>query len=72
MSTKTAIFKNVRDKGKYFAIENQKNADFLKFRQQKKPSRCWTENLFYITPHFRSLAIFANFNRHPSANASAC
>ncbi|HFI0630174.1 TPA: hypothetical protein ACGO31_000929 [Streptococcus suis] len=39
MSKKTAILKNVRDKGKYFAIENQKNADFLKFGQQKKPSR---------------------------------
>ncbi len=35
MSTKTAILQNVCDKGKYFAIENQKNADFLKFRQQK-------------------------------------
>ncbi|WP_269089578.1 hypothetical protein [Streptococcus suis] len=38
MSKKTAIFKNVRDKGKYFAIENQKNAVFLKFGQQKKPA----------------------------------
>jgi len=27
---KTAIFKIVRDKSKYFAIENQKNAIFLK------------------------------------------
>ncbi|WP_238601469.1 hypothetical protein, partial [Streptococcus suis] len=38
VSKKTAIFKNVRDKGKYFAIENQKNAVFLKFGQQKKPA----------------------------------
>lgn len=33
VSAKTAIFKNVRDKGKYFAIENQKNANFLIFGQ---------------------------------------
>lgn len=39
MFTKTAIFKNVRDKSKYFAIENQKNAIFLKFGKQKKPSK---------------------------------
>ncbi|HEM3492565.1 TPA: hypothetical protein U1B14_001989 [Streptococcus suis] len=35
MSTKTAIFKNIRDKRKYFAIENQKNADFFEIQQQK-------------------------------------
>ncbi|HEM3697971.1 TPA: hypothetical protein U1C85_001022 [Streptococcus suis] len=39
MSTKAEISQNVRHKGKCFAIKNQKNADFLKFRQQKKPSR---------------------------------
>ncbi|MCH1722018.1 hypothetical protein ACJBW8_11125, partial [Streptococcus suis] len=34
-SQKSAIFKNIRDKNKYFAIKNQKNAIFLKFGQQK-------------------------------------
>ncbi|HEL1580503.1 hypothetical protein [Streptococcus suis] len=43
MSTKTAIFKNVRDKSKCFAIENQKNAIFLIFGQQKSPADRWVK-----------------------------
>lgn len=43
MSVKTAIFKNIRDKGKYFAIENQKNAIFLKFNNKKSPADRWVK-----------------------------
>ncbi|HFI0028239.1 TPA: hypothetical protein ACGOSU_001287 [Streptococcus suis] len=43
MSKKMAILQNVRDKGKYFAIENQKNADFLKFGNKKSPADRWVE-----------------------------
>ncbi|WP_142352600.1 hypothetical protein [Streptococcus suis] len=43
LSAKTAIFKNVRDKSKCFAIENQKNAIFLIFGQQKSPADRWVK-----------------------------
>lgn len=50
MSTKTVIFKNVSDKGKYFAIENQKYTIFLKFANKKKPSNRWAENAILHCP----------------------
>ncbi|HEM3193341.1 TPA: hypothetical protein U0890_001938 [Streptococcus suis] len=43
MSKKTAILQNVRRKDNYFVIENQKNADFLIFGQQKSPADRWVK-----------------------------